>query len=389
MGAFEFRCGLRYLMSKKKHVMIRLTTFISIGGIATGVMTLIVVLSVMNGFGQDLRDKILSFKSHILIESQDFSPIPLNPSVISAIQKQDSRIQSIEPYILTEMMIRFDGQVAGVLFKGIQSKEDLMKPGVYLGQELAQTLGASEGDHVEIISPLETTGPMGAIPKLKRFKIEGILKTGVYETDTKLVQISLSEAQKFLDYGNGIHGYEMKVSNIFKTSDIIKKIKQIPELTPLLIRDWIDLNKSLLGALKLEKMAMFFILTFIILVAALNIVMTLTRNVLEKRKEISILKAMGASQGQIFRIFFVQGFLIGLVGIAIGLAGGYGICVFLNRSQLIHLPDIYYSTVVPVAMEHSYFIGVTLIAILIIWLSSLLPASRAAKLNPLEGIRYS
>lgn len=381
MHSFEWRIALRYLLSKKKHFMIRLTTLISIAGIATGVMTLVVVLSVMNGFGKDLRDKILSFKSHIVIESKDYLPM-------APVQFHDSEIQSITPFIMTEMMIRYDEAVSGVIFKGVPLK-DLKKGQIYLGQELAGSLGVSEGEYVEVISPLETTGPMGTLPKVKKFKVQGLLKTGVYETDTKLVEVSLEDARHFLDLGEKVHGYEIKVNNIFKTSEVIKRLQQIPELSALLIRDWKVLNKSLLGALKLEKMAMFFILTFIILVAALNIVTTLTRNVLEKRREISILKAMGASERHVLGIFFIQGLIIGISGIVLGLIAGYGVCMILDRTQLIHLPDIYYSTTVPVAMEVSYFAGVTLITLLITWASSLFPALRASKLHPLEGIRYS
>ena len=190
MSSIQWRIGLRYLVIPKKHFMIHLTSFISIAGIATGVMTLIVVLSVMNGFGKDLRDKILDFKSHILIESKDFGPMPHSQKQMADIKSSDSRIVSVEPFILTELMIRHQSQVSGILFKGVSHAGEMphvRSPTIFLGEELSQTIGAFEGDMVEIISPLETTGPLGKLPKLKKYKVGGLLKTGVYEYDTKLV----------------------------------------------------------------------------------------------------------------------------------------------------------------------------------------------------------
>ncbi len=396
MNLFERFVGFRYLLSKKKQTILSLTTWISVGGVATGVMALIIVISVMNGFGKDLQDKILGFKSHLLIESKEFLPFEYNPKLHAQIQKADPRIQEVTPYILSEMIVRKQSTVTGVLLKGVlpsvfkapkPSRKSALPP-ILLGQELASLLGVFKGDSVEILSPLETTGPFGVLPKTRKYQVRDVIVTGVYEYDTKLAYVPLSEAQDFLEYGSKIDGFELKVSDIYASSQIKKNLKPISALSSFEIRDWQELNKNLLSALKLEKMAMYVILSFIILVAALNIMTTLMRLVLEKKKEISILKAMGAQRLHILMIFLFQGLWIGVSGIILGLVGGIGTCVLLNRFQIIRLPDIYYNTSVPVDMEALHLVIIGAIAFGISLFSSFYPAWRASQLDPLEGIRY-
>jgi len=393
--SFSLYVGLRYLFSKKKKSILSITTFISLSGITIGVMALIVVISVMNGFGYDLQSKVLGFKSHIVIESKDFSPFELEPSDLMRIRNMDSSIKTALPTISTEMMARFDGSVSGVLFKGIQSKliqpfeKDRSRiPPILVGRELAYGLGATVGDVIEIISPIETTGPLGTIPKMKKYRIASLLETGLYEFDTKIVYVTLKEAQSFLEYGRKIDSIEIKVSDIYETGDMISRISAEPAFRNLSVRDWPMLNKNLFSALKLEKIAMFVILSFIILVAALNIVTTITRSVLDKKRAISILKAMGANQTQMLLIFLLQGILIGLTGTLLGLVGGWSICYYLNHFELIKLPDIYYNTTVPVQMVTEQFVMIGLTAFLITGICALYPAWRASRLDPLEGIRY-
>ncbi len=396
MNSFERFVGFRYLASKKKQTLLSLTTWISVGGVSTGVMALIIVISVMNGFGKDLRDKILSFKSHLLIESKEFLPFEVDPKMVTHIQKADPRIQEVTPYILSEMIIRRGSTVTGVLLKGVSASffktlppaRKSTLPSILLGQELAGLLGVLKGDVVEVLSPLETTGPFGVLPKTRKYEVRDLIATGVYEYDTKLAYVLLSEAQDFLDYGNKIDGFELKVSDIYATKSIQKNLKELSMLSSFEVRDWQELNRNLLSALKLEKMAMYVILSFIILVAALNIMTTLARLVLEKKREISILKAMGAQRIHILMIFLFQGLWIGMGGILLGLVGGIGVCLALDRFQLIRLPDIYYNTSVPVDMEGSHLFLIALIAFGISLFSSLYPAWRASKLDPLEGIRY-
>ena len=399
MNLFERFLGFRYLLSKKKQTILSLTTWISVGGVATGVMALVIVISVMNGFGKDLRDKILGFKSHLLIESKEFLPFEYDPKLREQIQKMDPRIQEVTPYILSEMIIRQKSTVTGVLLKGVSpsffkalppDRKSARRafPPILLGQELASLLSVFKGDVVEILSPLETTGPFGVLPKTRKYQVRDLIATGVYEYDTKLAYVPLSQAQDFLEYGSKIDGFELKVSDIYASSKVQKNLKNSTALSSFEIRDWQELNKNLFSALKLEKMAMVVILSFIILVAALNIMTTLTRLVLEKKREISILKAMGAQRIQILKIFLFQGLWIGMSGIVLGLVGGIGMCAVLHRFQLISLPDIYYNTSVPVDMEGIHILVIGAIAFGISLFSSFYPAWRASKLDPLEGIRY-
>ena len=206
MNLFERFLGFRYLLSKKKQTILSLTTWISVGGVATGVMALVIVISVMNGFGKDLRDKILGFKSHLLIESKEFLPFEYDPKLREQIQKMDPRIQEVTPYILSEMIIRKQSTVTGVLLKGVSpsffkapppARKGSLPP-ILLGQELASLLGVFKGDSVELLSPLETTGPFGVLPKTRKYKVHDLIATGVYEYDTKLAYVPLSEAQDFL-----------------------------------------------------------------------------------------------------------------------------------------------------------------------------------------------
>lgn len=392
MQFFEWFVGFRYLFSPKtikKHSFFSLTTAISVLGVAFGVMTLIVVLSVMNGFGKDLRDKTLSIKSHILIQSEDFSPFEYSKE-LSKIKSSDRRIQKVEPTILKEMMVRYQGTISSILLKGVETLEKKTKsnfPAIVLGQELAQALGAFEGDMIEIISPLETMGPLGSIPKAKKFEVTGLLNTGVYEYDMKLATVSLEHIQNFLEYENKIEEIEIWISDIDQTSQVITNIQKLSFMKPFLIRDWKVLNKNLLGALQLEKIAMFVILSFIVLVAALNIITAMTRVCLEKKREISIFKAMGAKSKHILMIFLIQGIFIGFTGIILGCLGGLGICYVLNHYQFIRLPDIYYSTVVPVNVEFFSVLVIAIMAFCITIVSALYPAWKASRVHSLEGIR--
>lgn len=362
------------------------------GGVACGVMTLIVVLSVMNGFGKDLQDKIIGFKSHILIESKDFSPFKYSGQFLTDLKSMDPEIIEVIPSLSSEMMVRYQSELTGVLFKGIDPPLREIPGGkeapALLGQELAQSIGAYEGERIQIISPIETTGPLGVIPKMRTYRVATLFATGLYEYDTKLVYVSLRDAQEFLEVGNQIDAIEIKVADIHKTTAIIQKIRALPDAQPLLIRDWRELNKNLFHALKLEKIAMFVILLLMVLVAALNIVTTVTRTVLMKRKEISILKAMGAHNHQILRIFLLQGMVIGGIGLGFGLLGGYILCLMMSRFEWIRLPDIYYNTAVPVQAQISYFVIIGIASFLITVLCSFFPAWKASRVHPLQGIRY-
>ncbi|MCL5024266.1 MAG: lipoprotein-releasing ABC transporter permease subunit [Nitrospirae bacterium] len=399
--------ALRYLKSKKRHKGVSFNTAISIGGVALGVMALLVVLSVMSGFHEDLQRKILGVNAHIVV--LDYKGALPEYTQIDAKIRGLRDVVSVSPFVLGQVMISVGGKGQGVYLRGIdpsleEKTTDIARhmkegslsaldvkdgfPGIILGKELANRLGVFVGDAIHILSPTGEIGPLGMLPRVKSFKVVGIFEVGMFEYDSNLVITGLKPAQGFFDLGNSVTGIEVRLSDIYKAPEVREKIQS--ELGfPYHARDWMQMNKNLFSALKLEKFAMFVILVLIVLVASFNIVSTLIMNVIEKEREIAILKTMGATNGGIMAIFVFQGFIIGLIGTLIGLVSGYLLSYVLNTYELIKLPpDIYYLSHLPVKMNLSDFISVSLSAIIISFLSTIYPAWQAAKVNPIEPLRY-
>jgi lipoprotein-releasing system permease protein len=275
-----------------------------------------------------------------------------------------------------------DGSVRGL------SGEDGV-PGIILGRELAGNLGVFVGDKVNVVSPVGEIGPMGMLPKVRQFRVVGVFEIGMFEYDSNLVLTDLKAAQEFFGLkGNEISGVQLRLDDIYKAPEVRKRLQS--ELGfPYEVMDWMQMNKNLFSALKLEKIAMFVILVLIVLVASFNIISNLIMNVIEKSREIAILKAMGATSGGIMIVFMLQGLFIGLIGTVIGVTGGYSLGYLLNTYQIIKLPaDVYYLSHLPVRMELSDFIVVSSSAIIISFFATLYPAWQAAKLNPVEPLRY-
>lgn len=382
-------------------------TAISIGGVALGVMALLVVLSVMSGFHEDLQRKILGVNAHIVILDYK-GTIENHENIIEKIRGEKD-IVSVSPFVLGQVMVSFGSKGQGVYLRGInpateEKTTDIAKhlkegrlsdldekdglPGIILGKELANRLGVFRNDAITILSPTGEIGPLGMLPKVKSFKVVGIFEVGMFEYDSNLVVTGLKPAQDFFKLGDSVTGIEVRISDIYKAGDVRERIQKILGY-PYHARDWMQMNKNLFSALKLEKFAMFVILVLIILVASFNIVSTLIMNVIEKQREIAILKTMGATNSGIMAIFMFQGFIIGLIGTIIGLVSGYALSYVLNTYQIIKLPpDIYYLSHLPVKMKLSDFLSVSLSAILISFLSTIYPAWQAAKLNPIEPLRY-
>ncbi len=406
--SYEFFIALRYLKSRKKHRGISFNTFVSIAGICLGVMALIVVLGVMTGAHEDMRNKILGVNAHLVvlnfaggIENYDL--------VISKIERTEG-VTAAAPFVMGQVMIARGKTAHGVYMRGVDPKYEekvtILKkkikegsfealkekapktPPLIIGSELAALLGVFPGDKVRVISPIMKPGPMGLIPKVREFRVAGIFEVGMFEYDANLVITNLRAAQEFFGLGNEVTGIEVKIKDIFQAPKMRQK------LTFMLgrnyyARDWIQMNRTLFSALKLEKFAMFVILCLIIVVAAFNIVSTLVMNVMEKEREIAILKAMGTTNRSIMRIFILQGLIIGLIGTVIGIIGGYGLGYVIGHYKLIKLPaDVYYISHLPVKMKPFDFIVVSISAILICLLATVYPARQAAKLNPVEPLRY-
>jgi lipoprotein-releasing system permease protein len=406
---YEFFIGLRYLRAKRKSIFISVITALSIAGVSLGAMALIVVLSVMRGFEDDMKTKILGTNAHIVILQQGAAM--RHYEEIRQKAQEMKGVVATTPFIFTQAMLTSENSVYGILLRGIdpktaagviniektlkqgrldslQQEESSSPPGIFIGKELAQNLGVLLGDTVIVVSPLGALGPMGTGPPMKKFRITGVFDTGMYEYDSSLAYISLQSAQKFLSMEDTVSGVEVKVQDIYKARQIAQAIQKGLGY-PFFTKDWMQMNRSLFAALKLERTVMFIILVLIVLVAAFGIVSTLIMVVMEKNKDIAILKSMGATAKSIMRIFIFQGLIVGAIGTILGTVGGYVICFLLDKYQIISLPsDVYYISHFPVKMNGTDFILVALSAMGISFLATLYPSWQAFKLDPAEALRY-
>ena len=404
----ELFLSIRYLRAKRKQAFISVITVISVLGVMIGVMALVVVLSVMNGFRADLMSKILGVKSHLLVLSYK-GAFNDHKRVAGRVGQVEGAVATT-PFIHSQVMVNRSGNVSGAILRGIQPEtagnvlniERMIKDGslsslesswdglptIIIGNELSKQLGAYPGDVLNMISPEGKLTPMGRVPNSQKYKVTAVFDSGMYEYDASMVFVSLKEAQAFLGFGDRVSGLEVKVKDVYKSDKVGLKIQNALG-KPYWTKDWKVMNKSLFSALKLEKFAMFVILTMIVLVGALNIISTLVMVVMEKTRDVAILRAMGASAKSIMTIFMVQGLLVGLVGTLAGLASGLGICHLLARYKFISLPsDVYYITTLPVRVEFWDVCLVSLSAVVISFLATIYPSWHASKLNPVEAIRY-
>ena len=406
---YELFISLRYLKAKRKQVFISIITLLSMAGVGLGVMALIIVLSVMSGFEEDLKKKILGTNAHLVVLQQG-AGMRDYPEILKKVEEAKG-VVAATPFIFTQAMLTSENNVHGIVLRGIDpatagkvinientlkkgsmaglQKDDAeAQPGIFIGKELAQTLGVMLDDSVVVVSPMGALAPMGGGPPMKKFRVAGIFDSGMYEYDTSLAYISLKNAQKFLAMGDLVSGLEVKVDDIYavkKIGDRIRKDLGFPFWT----KDWMQMNRSLFAALKLERIVMFIILVLIVLVAAFGIVSTLIMVVMEKNKDIAILKSMGATARSIMRIFIFEGLIIGCVGTLIGLGGGYVVCTLLAKYQFITLPsDVYYISRLPVKMNILDFVLVAVSALGISFLATLYPSWQASRLDPAEALRY-
>lgn len=415
---FELLIGLRYLKAKRKSTFISIITFISTAGVALGVMALIVVLAVMTGFERDLKEKILGTNAHLVV-IRSGAPMDNYRPMMERL-KQLPGVQAATPFIYNQVMLSTGRNVSGVVLRGIEPASDRLvtrlngslvqgsmdllepqagsgqEPGVLIGRELSRHLNLAVGDRVNVVSPTGTITPLGMMPKLKSFRVVGVFNTGMFEYDSTLAYVSLEQAQKFFELGDTVTGVQLRVADVYGTTELARRINR--EFGPdLYARDWMQMNKNILFALKTEKVVMFIILTLIVLVAAFGIASTLFMVVMEKARDIAILKAMGARSLSIMKIFVLEGLIIGIVGTMLGVLSG--LLIAHNLEPIIDLvqkvtgknffsKDIYYLDHFPSQVVASDVLMISITAVLISFIATLYPAWQASKMLPAEALRY-
>ncbi len=410
---FELSVGLRYLRAKQKNSFVSFISMVSIIGIALGVMALITVLSVMNGFQRDIRNKIIGVTAHMQITSADNK---LNHwQQIGDSTLENKHILSYAPYVDGQGLISFDGNVNGIMLRGVEPQfetkvDDLHtsmvkgnfdelqsgKFNIIIGEALAKQLGATIGDKITIITPNGQITPAGMIPRIKQFTISGIFNVHMYEYDSSFAFINIQDAQTLFKMGDSVTGVRLKVDNVMQTQLIKQQLSMnLPET--LLVNDWIDQHQNYFSAVQMEKKMMFVVLSLIIAVAAFNLVATLVMTVNDKKADIAIMRTMGASKNSILKIFLIQGGVSGIIGTVSGTI--LGLLLAENVGKLVHFielatgsklisSDVYLIDYLPSQIIFSDVFSIFCISIILSLLATLYPSYRAAKTNPVEALRY-
>ena len=420
MNRWEIMVALRYLRARRKEMFVSLIALIAGGGVAIGVMVLCIVMAVMTGFEEDLRDRILGFNPQIVLLSHG-GTVRDYPKVVDAVREAPG-VTAAAAFVYGQAMVSSDNSVAGAVVRGVEPEhasdvvdvqkhlkegstdklgqpmsvstiidgkdEAIQVPQILIGFELAKTLGVGVGDWVNMMSPLGSPTAVGMVPRVKRFGVGGIFDSGMYDYDSTIVFMSMADAQRFFEIGEKATGIEVKVDDIDTARVVARDLEQRVGY-PYFARDWMEVNRNLFVAFRLEKFIQFIVLMLIVLVAAFNIAATLVMVVMEKRKDIAILKSMGATNLAIASIFVFKGAVIGILGTVAGILGGLGGAALLERYQFIELPkDVFYVSTVPVRIYPENFAMVAVAAVAICIIATLYPARQAARLAPVDVIRY-
>jgi lipoprotein-releasing system permease protein len=408
--SYELFIATRYLKSKRRTGFISLVSYISIIGVTIGVAALIIVLSVMNGFETQVRNRIIGADAHIRLGTYRDDGIANVDSVIEKIRGVH-HITGISPYIMDKGLVRDAGRTEGVILRGIDpgtvdQVSDLRDqivhgglhlgrvdvtgepnlPGIVLGRYLADRLYATLGDTVVVFSP-GATGPF-LQPRAKQFTVAGIFETGLYEYDDVFAYVAIPEAQELFHMAGRVTGLEIKLDD-FEKAAVVKEVIEQRLGYPYYPRTWFEMHRNLFSWMKIEKWMTFILLSLIIIVAAFNIISSLIMVVLEKKKEIGILKSMGATNAGIRRIFIYEGLAVGIIGTFLGTILGWGLCNLQVRYHFFSLPpDVYFLSELPILMKAGDFILIAVAALLLCFLASVYPASKAAALVPVDAMRY-
>ena len=409
----ELFIGLRYIRARRKSHFVSFIAFISIAGVALGVFALIVVLSVMNGFGNELRDRTLSMTSHATISGYDGYLRDWRSVMTKA--EQNKEVVAAAPYIRKEVMLSNGRRVSGSLVRGIQPEMETrvslveskmisgslmdLRPGEYgivLGRELANSLGVYEGDRITVITPQASITAVGVMPRLRRFRVVGVFEVGMHQYDSAMAYMHLEDAAKLFSYDNKVNGVRLKFTDLFDAPRITREIES-DFGEDYWVKDWSKQHKNFFRALQTEKTVMFIILLMMVSVAALNIVSTLMMTVTDKESDIAILRALGMRPSSIMTIFIIQGAFIGLFGTIIGVSAG--VPVAMNVFEIVSwleqlfntdfLPsDVYYISDISADVKVSEVITYALSAFSVTILATIYPAWRASRTLPAEALRY-
>jgi lipoprotein-releasing system permease protein len=412
---FELFVGLRYTRAKRRNHFISFISMTSMVGIALGVAALIVVLSVMNGFQHELRSRILGVASHLQISGAG-NELGDWQAVAEKVRTQPE-VQASAPYIMAQGMLSFGQAVQGTIVRGVIPAEEnrvadigqhiragsfeALTPGsfgIVLGSDLALALGVGVGDKVVVMAPQGQFTPTGMVPRLKQFKVVGIFQIGMYEYDSALALINLSDAATLYRMGDKVSGLRLKLDNLDQAPVVAQQlVNRFGPDSGYYVTDWTQQHANFFRAVQMEKRVMFVILTLIVAVAAFNIVSTLVMAVTDKRADIAILRTLGASPGSILRIFIVQGSLIGVIGTLMGVVGG--VLLALNIETVVpfieHVfgvqflaKDVYYISDLPSELQWSDVGVITSVSLVLSLLATLYPSWRAANIHPAEALRY-
>jgi lipoprotein-releasing system permease protein len=410
---YELFIGLRYTRAKRRNHFISFISLISMLGIGLGVTALIVVLSVMNGFQDELRARILGVAAHVQITGEDNTLADWQKVAAEASRQRE--VVAAAPYVAAQGLLSFGQAVQGAVIRGVLPQEESrvadigshmkagklenLQPGefdIVLGSELARALGVGVGDKVVLIAPQGQVTPAGIMPRLKQFTVAGIFEVGMYEFDAGLALINLQDAQKLYRMGDRVSGVRLKLKDLYRAPLVVRDLSTM--LTgDLYISDWTRQHANFFRAIQIEKNVMFIILLLIVAVAAFNIVSTLVMVVTDKQSDIAILRTLGASPASIMKIFIVQGALIGVIGTLFGVVGGVVLALnvdvvvpAIERTFGIHFlaKDVYYISELPSKLQWGDVTVIGSVSLVLTLLATLYPSWRASKTNPAEALRY-
>ncbi|NOZ88234.1 MAG: ABC transporter permease [Deltaproteobacteria bacterium] len=414
---YELKMSWKHLRSRKRNGFLSVITYISIAGVALGVATLMLVMAVWTGYEKEIRNRILGISAHVVVLK--YGPgFKLYREARKKVLKLNG-VVAATPFMLRECMVSSKSKAVGALVKAVDPAtvtgatslaqnikagkgkiewlfhpetmpgNDGGYPGIILGSEMARELGVKLGEKIEWISPLGGgITPSGPVPKGMNVMVAGIFHSGMYEYDDKFAFVTLKTAQDFFNTGDEVNGLDLKLADMNQADAVASRVLKVLGGYPYRTRTWMEMNRNLMSALKIEKTVSSILLLFIILVAAFNIVSTLILMVLDKGKEIAILKAIGATDGSIMKVFLYQGLVIGITGLVLGISAGYGLCVIAKAMNIGIDPSVYYLSSLPVEVQWHEMWMIVAAALFTSLLATLPPSWKAARLRPADGIRY-